>query len=160
MGYLTQLLTLLNKSIRQVIASVRGSSNADAELHEETDRDWCAVANIVAVRKGGPEGTEIRNGTKHFAPNAKVYVVDYFWGMGGENVTVIGHHRKSRRLITIVIASKFLVRWRVAAIYNPAIARRIAKKPSCNGVSRDKAKIQRLVDGWNAIARDSTQDSP
>ena len=54
------------------------------------------VANVVHERPYGPEGAEIRRGTKHFAPGAKVYVFSFFWGMGGEQVTVIGRHRKSK----------------------------------------------------------------
>jgi len=124
-------------------------TSIDRTANEIAGGIWCAVANVVAVRPYGEGQTETRSGAKHFAANAKVYVVDYYWGMGGDNVTVIGHHRKSHRLVTMVLPSKLLTNWRAQLIYKPGIARRIEENPRWNGISRDKAKIQQIVDGWN-----------
>ena len=110
---------------------------------------WCAVANVVPLRAYGPGGAEIRTGTKHFAPNAKVYVVSYFWGMGGDEVTVIGHHRKSHRLVSMVIASRHLINWRAKLVYKPAILEQIAANTDWNGVLSDEEKIRRIVDNFN-----------
>jgi hypothetical protein len=38
---------------------------------------WCIVANIVHERPYGPGGQEVRRGTKHFAPGAKVVILDF-----------------------------------------------------------------------------------
>jgi len=90
---------------------------------------WCIVANIINVRPFGPEGKEQRHGTKHFAPKAKMYVIDFFWGMAGETITVIGRHRRSQRFITINIRSKWLVNWRVELVYSPYIIRALHDHP-------------------------------
>jgi hypothetical protein len=33
---------------------------------------WCPLANVVAERRSGPGGAEVRQGTRHFTPGAKV----------------------------------------------------------------------------------------
>nr|GFD56498.1 hypothetical protein [Tanacetum cinerariifolium] len=45
-------------------------------MPQEPESYWTAVANIVRERPYGPGGAEIRLGTKHFAPGAKVYIID------------------------------------------------------------------------------------
>jgi hypothetical protein len=100
--------------------------------HSSTEQHlpaWCLAANIIAERPYGPGGHETRAGTKHFAPGAKVYVLAFFWGMAGEDVTVIGHHRRSHRLVTMTIRSRWLVNWRVELVYRPAIIRALAEHP-------------------------------
>ena len=114
-----------------------------------SSRVWCAVANVVAERAYGPGGAEKRRGLKHFAPYAKVYVVDYFWGMGAEKVTVIGHHRRSHRLVTIVIPSRTLTGWRCQLIYKPAVLRRVEANPNWNGVSPSRLDIEAIVERWS-----------
>ena len=88
---------------------------------------WCAVANVVENRPYGPGGTEIRHGTKHFAPGAKVYLVTGYWGMGGESVTVIGRHRRTHRFITITLRSDYLQAWRTELAYSPAVIGALAE---------------------------------
>lgn len=90
---------------------------------------WCLAANVVAERAYGPGGQERRSGTKHFAPGAKVYLLAFFWGMGGEDVTVIGAHRRSHRLVTMTIRSAWLVNWRVELVYQPAVIQAVADHP-------------------------------
>ncbi len=63
---------------------------------------WTVVANIVRERSYGPGGKELKIGTKHFHPNTKVYVIDWYAGTC-EKIIVIGQARKSRRFIKIVI---------------------------------------------------------
>jgi len=69
---------------------------------------WCVAANVIMERDYGPGGVEKRRGTKHFAPGAKVFVYDFFWGMGGESVTVMGRHRKSHRFIQLSMRATHL----------------------------------------------------
>ena len=92
---------------------------------EPVEPVWCIAANIVRERPYGPGGKETRRGTKHFLPGAKVYIVDFFWGSGGESVTVVGHHRKSHRYITIVIRSQWLVNWRAELVYSPHVIKEV-----------------------------------
>jgi len=95
------------------------------DTRETIEPVWCIAANVVYERPYGPDGSETRRGTKHFAPGARVYIVDFFWGTGGEDVTVVGHHRKSHRYITIVIRSKWLVNWRAEMVYSPHVIREV-----------------------------------
>ncbi len=118
---------------------------------------WCIAANVVMERPFGPGGEETRSGTKHFAPGAKVCIVDFFWGMGGEDVTVVGHHRKSHRFITIVMRSKLLVNWRAELIYSPRIIKEVvqykAYKPESRWIERVKAESL-----WNSFRTQDEND--
>jgi hypothetical protein len=67
---------------------------------------WCVEASIVEDRIYGPNGSWSRKGTKHFAPNARVYIIDAYWGMGGETVTVVGRHRSSHFYVKMDIPTK------------------------------------------------------
>ena len=86
---------------------------------------WCVAANVLMERGYGPGGAEKRRGTKHFAPGAKVFVFYFFWGMGGERVTVIGRHRKSRRFIRLTMPAKHLANWRAELVYSPYVAKQV-----------------------------------
>ena len=83
-----------------------------------------AIGNIVAERPYGPGGEEIRTGTKHFRPSAKVYIIDWFPGMCSD-VVVIGHHRKSNRPIKAIIKAKYIENLRVKNCYSLAAVRLI-----------------------------------
>jgi hypothetical protein len=95
------------------------------ENKTEFDPVWCAVANVVMERDYGPGGMEKRPGTKHFPAGAKVYILHHFWGMGGEQVTVVGRHRGSHRYVTMIISSEWLANWRAELVYSPHIIRLI-----------------------------------
>lgn len=99
------------------------------EIREQPPPAWCIVANIIRERPYGPGGQELRPGTKHFAPGAKVYVVKFFWGMGGESLTVVGRHRRSHRYITLSIQSTWLVNWRVELVYSPYVIQVLQQHP-------------------------------
>jgi len=86
---------------------------------------WCVAANVVMERGYGPGGAETLRGTKHFAPGAKVFVYNFFWGVGGETVTVIGRHRKSHRYIRLSMPAKHLANWRAELVYSPSIAKQV-----------------------------------
>lgn len=85
---------------------------------------WTALGNIVRERPFGPGGLETRLGTKHFAPGAKVYIIDWYAGMA-ERVIVIGQHRKSKKLIRLVIDVKLLETLRPKVCYSPAVIQKI-----------------------------------
>ncbi|MFG3223739.1 hypothetical protein ACGF07_02990 [Kitasatospora sp. NPDC048194] len=84
----------------------------------------CVVANVAPETSHGEGGLEIRRGIRHFAPGAKVWIAPPAWGDGGESVIVAGRRRgNSRRYMRIVIKSRFLVNFRVRAVYSPALVR-------------------------------------
>ena len=101
-------------------------NDVSAEVREpSTPPVWCVVANVLAVRAFGPGGAEKRSGTKQFAPGAKVYVFDFFWGMGGDDVTVIGRQRRTKRYITLVMRAEHLPNWRTELVYSPHAIKQI-----------------------------------
>jgi len=99
---------------------------------QPTQTYWTAVANVVAERPFGPGGLEIRRGTKHFRPGAKVYIIDWFPGTGAA-VTVIGHHRKSKQLMKLVVKIDILEQFRVKVCYAPAVNRLITEHSAAEG---------------------------
>ena len=82
---------------------------------------WGVVANIVQERPYVEGGAEIRIGTKHFNAGAKVYLVEVYWGAGGDQLTVVGHHRQTHRFVTMDVSAAWLTNWRVSLIYSPHI---------------------------------------
>lgn len=94
-------------------------------LQDLPEAVWCIVANVVNERPYGEGGTETRRGTKQFVPGAKVYIVNFFWGVGGETLTVVGRQRKSHRFITLSMRSKWLVNWRVELVYSPFVIKEV-----------------------------------
>jgi hypothetical protein len=81
---------------------------------------WIAVANIIRERHYGPGGAEIRLGTKHFAPGAKVYIIDWYGGMC-QRIVVVGLHRKSKRYITLTIDVRLVENLRPKVCYDPTV---------------------------------------
>ncbi|MFF4381563.1 hypothetical protein [Kitasatospora sp. NPDC001547] len=88
----------------------------------------CLVANVAQETSHGEGGLEIHKGLRHFAPGAKLWIAPPAWGDGGENVIVAGRHRGShRRYVRMVIKSRFLVDFRVRAVYSPALVRALTE---------------------------------
>lgn len=81
---------------------------------------WTAVGNIVRERPYGPGGVEIRFGTKHFAPGAKVYIINWYAGMC-RRIIVVGLHRKSKRFITLALDVRLVENVRSKVCYDPAV---------------------------------------
>lgn len=96
-------------------------------MENETKPVWSVIANIVPKRLYGPDGNEIKIGTKHFTPNTKVYVVDGYWGMGGESVTVIASPRKTTQYVVITIQASVLHNFRTKMIYKPQVLKLLSK---------------------------------
>jgi hypothetical protein len=93
---------------------------------------WTAVGNIIRERPYGPGGAETRSGTKHFAPGAKVYIIDWYPGTC-DAVTVIGHHRKSHQLMKLVARVDTLEQFRSKICYSPGVNRIIAEHFAAEG---------------------------
>jgi len=88
---------------------------------------WCVVANVIHERPYGPGGAVLRQGTKHFAPGAKVHVVEFFWGTAGKRVTVVGRYRRSKRFVTLSMNAEHLANWRAELVYSPHVIEEILK---------------------------------
>jgi ankyrin repeat protein len=83
---------------------------------------WCLVANVAPEQVYGEEH-DIRLGTKHFSPKTKVYCFPPAWGDGYEQIRVIGRHRGSSRLVTLIMPSRRLTNWRVNYVRHPYVVR-------------------------------------
>lgn len=95
---------------------------------EETSNEWrwCLVGNIVESHLFGRHGEE-RIGTKQFRPGAKVYCSIWNWGDGWEHCPVIGLPRHGKRLITVVMPSKYITNLRIQKVFNPAVLKEMGK---------------------------------
>lgn len=118
---------------------------------------WTAVGNIVRERPYGPSGAEIRLGTKHFAPGAKVYIIDWYGGMC-QRIIVVGMHRKSKQLITLALDVRLVENLRAKVCYDPnAIAKfkqhyshqSRTTRGSLHGLSKENAeKVCQSIPYW------------
>jgi len=123
----------------------------------EPESCWTAVANIVRERPYGPGGAEIRFGTKHFAPGAKVYIIDWYAGMC-ERIVVVGQHRKSKKLIAIVTDVKLVENLRAKVCYAPAVLAKIKQyfdkgyyPPRIKYLTQDFAELVcKTIPAWQA----------
>ena len=86
----------------------------------ESEWRWCLVGNIVQEHRYSENG-EIRLGTKHFAPGAKVYCAPGQWGDGYEQIVVIGSPRHGKRFIEIVMPFKKIEEFRIQKVFNPLL---------------------------------------
>ena len=86
---------------------------------------WCLVGNVVGSHPFGENGEE-RAGTKQFVPGAKVYCAPGQWGDGYEHIAVIGHPRRGKQLIEIVMPSKRIENFRIQKVFKPAVLEKMA----------------------------------
>jgi hypothetical protein len=105
---------------------------------------YCLVGNIVedGLDKNQNKGFK---GTKHFSPGTKVYCYPPRWGDGYERIKVIGQHRKSPRLVTMVIPSKHVTNWRLKTVYNPFIIKEMTENFGWTDKESDKERISEMV---------------
>lgn len=106
------------------VDDTEGPQGTGESEHSEPTPAWCIAANVVLEREFG-EDKEIRRGTRHFKPGAKVFIVDFYWGMGAEQLVVIGRHRASGRFIELSMASKHLANLRAELVYSPTVIKAV-----------------------------------
>jgi hypothetical protein len=104
-------------------------------MSPEPETYWTTVANVVPDRPYGLGGTERRPASKHFAPGAKVYIIDYFPGVCSRLV-VIGLHRKTNRMIKLVLAVDFLENFKPKVCYSPAVISLIKEHFASDDITR------------------------
>ncbi|MGW6704910.1 hypothetical protein ACWGDE_08460 [Streptomyces sp. NPDC054956] len=114
-------------------------------MNEESDGSqepvWLVAANVVAWRRCGAGGQELRPGTKSFKGGAKVYVSHVYWGPGGDRLTVIGRERHTSRWITIDTATRHLHSFRPKAVYAPRVLERLSESPFApHGLGAERAE--------------------
>lgn len=104
------------------------------------DGEWSVIANV----KPEAFGRATSPGTKHFVAGTKVWAVDWYWGMGGERLRVIGRHRGSSQLILLTMRTDYLTNWRAKVTYHPHVVRLLRE----HRATRDQAECERLASYW------------
>lgn len=122
---------------------------------------WCVVANVALATRVGPGGAVVRQGTRHFSPGTKVYCFPPLWGDAYDLIRVVGRHRGTDRLVTMVVKSRHLREWRVKLVYSPGVIARLGDTwgDTWNGTDDAKSRAEELVK-WlrdGAIRRDSDE---
>ena len=105
---------------------------------------YCLVGNIIDERFDKNLNKTVY-GTKHFSPNTKVYCFPPVWGDGYEKIKVIGRHRKSNRLITMIIPSQRVTNWRLKTVYEPFVIKEMTKNFGWTDKESDKEKINEML---------------
>ncbi|HEX7702598.1 MAG TPA: hypothetical protein VF403_17785, partial [Kofleriaceae bacterium] len=84
----------------------------------------------------------------HFVAGTKVWAVDWYWGVGGETVRVLGRHRRSPRLILLTMENNLLTNWRAKVAYHPHVVAMLRERRAV----RTQAECERLAAGWTRHA--------
>lgn len=120
---------------------------------EEMESILCVVANVREKTSCGPYGQETSMGHRHFSAGTKVYILPCKWDIGSfERSPVVGMHRKSHRLVCIVMDYKCLTNWRVKSVYRAGIIRKIREVSS--GAPWDETYANDLVSWRCSIEED------
>ena len=101
---------------------------------------WCVVANVA-------EDCEIRPGTKHFKPGARVYCFPPVAGDGYENIVVIARQRGSIDFVEMVLPSKYLADCRAQLVYGPYLLDRLSGH--WDGTAESKQLAKEMADVVN-----------
>jgi len=127
---------------------------------QQSDGIWCLVANVAPEQIYAAE-QEVRRGTKHFSPNTKVYCFPPAWGDGYEDIRVIGRHRGSARLVTLIIPSRRLINWRVKYVCHPYVVRHISvawtktrAEQMCASILFNREADQARLNGFHTVTPD------
>lgn len=110
---------------------------------EATGPIWCPTANMTRERPYGPGGSEIKHGSKHFAPGAKLHILRVVGGAAHTQVRVIGRHRASHRYVTMIVRADWLTNWRVDLVYSPHVISEVW--PAWDGSVVTRARAEEFV---------------
>jgi hypothetical protein len=142
------------KFIKKYFDSSKKESKSEElifESEESIESEICIIGNIVDKHFYG-EQKEIRRGTKHFRPNAKVYCLPEFGGMGHETIVVVGVPRKTKKFIKVAIPTKRIKDFKIKAVYKPKIVGYIKENHFYQNWrinKSDKVELQKFVDYLN-----------
>ena len=121
----------------------------------EQEWRWCMVGNIVGTHICG-EKHELKHGTKHFRPDAKVYICLAYRGMGNEKVRVIGIPRNSADYIEIAVPRRYICNFRLQKIFSPAVLRHMKNSPYLpfwwGSTDKDRDTINGCLEYFNSEA--------
>lgn len=118
-------------------------TNTDHDISTQPAKDFrfILVGNIIDKHYYG-ENKEIKSGTKHFRPGAKVYLLPEYGGMGHEDMPVYGLPRKSRKKIKIVIRSSRIKNVRVKKTFDKKMIEMVNENFFYAHIADDEAKLK------------------
>lgn len=92
--------------------------------HEPKTPDWvwCPVGRIRESHFIGEDHVRV-SGSKDFAAGTKVYMVNAFWGDGGERCLVLGVPKYSNNIIGTIIKTSLIVGWELERVTDKAVLR-------------------------------------
>jgi len=120
---------------------------------EEYNKDleefrFVLVGNIIDKHYYG-ENKEMRRGTKHFRPGAKVYLLPEYGGNGHTDIPVYGLPRRSKRKIYIVVRGHMIKNIRVKKTFDPKLIAMIDDNFFYDYFDNDEAGLQGFADSIN-----------
>jgi hypothetical protein len=118
---------------------------------------WCPVANMVRERPYGPGRSEIKHGSKHFAPGAKLYPFSVMGWFSHVQVRVVGRHRGSHKYVTMIVRAAWLTDWRVDLVYSPHVISQIW--PAWDGTQESKARAEEFVARFSQLDSEADNES-
>jgi hypothetical protein len=126
--------------------------NAESEAGKEFR--YLLVGNIIGQHCYG-ETKQVKNGTKHFRPGAKVYLFPHYGGMGHQNIPVYGLPRKSGRKIEIVIRAVLIKNVRVSKTFDPKM---IEKVDACHFYNSFKNTTDYTLEKFAGVLNSNNQE--
>ncbi len=111
---------------------------------DEVKWRWCIAGNIIGAHPYGVE-KEIRQGTKHFVPGAKVYCTLAYGQI--DRLVVMGIPRHSRKYIEVIVPSNKVENFRLQKCYKPAVLNMMKQRHWSwyGNTDADKEDAQRIL---------------
>jgi len=93
-------------------------------MADEKEFRYILVGNIIDRHVYGEE-KEVKSGTKHFRPGAKVYLFPKYGGMGHEKMPVFGLPKNSFKKIHVTITTNLIKNVRVKKTYDTRLIQKV-----------------------------------
>ena len=114
------------------------------KLPEETEFIYCLVGNIVPCHFKG-EDKKVVKGTKHFVPNAKLFVLPRIGNYKLERVRAIGFSRKSKSYKLTRVPVRYITNWRLKKIYKREIIQIMFENRGWRDTEIDRDTILNMI---------------
>lgn len=143
---------LVEMDIHRYVHDLSYYYHHDIERYQFPEDDvewrWCIVGNIIGAHRYGVE-KEIRHGTKHFAPGAKVYCL--IAHNDPDRLVVLGTPRHGSKHIEVIIPRSMVENLRLQKCYKPGILSVMKERHWCwwgntDTDKEDALRILRILD--------------
>jgi hypothetical protein len=131
----------------------------NTEKNKKIEFRYLLVGNIIDEHFYG-ENNELKSGTKHFRPGAKVYLIPEYGGMGHEKIPIIGLPRKKRIKIKVTIDSKLIKNVRVKKTYDTKLIEIINENYFYSYLNKQENEFEMLEDFAKSISEKNKEILP